>query len=272
MTGNNRMARGMTVAALIMALGTVAAVPVASGGEEGDEETGALALRATFAMISHMVPCPPGTDADLCATREGRADISGLGNNVSESYSYPIRQDAKGCPAGSFQILAYRVLVTVRDKGTISFAVPGSTENCLPSALNPTYPPVTIAGGSGLYAGASGTVTLEQHAAYTPDGGAAGTDKWAGTLTVAGVEFDVTPPTLRGAVGKTVRARNRLKRVRVTYRVTGRDDLDGAVPVTCRPSSGSRFKIGRTVVKCSSTDRSANTRTARFTIIVKASR
>ena len=82
----------------------------------------------------------------------------------------------------------------------------------------------------------------------------------------------MTPPTLSGAVNKKVRARRGSKRVRVTYRVTASDAVDGSVPVSCQPRSGSRFKIGRTFVKCSATDSSANTVTARFAIVVKAQR
>ena len=76
---------------------------------------------------------------------------------------------------------------------------------------------------------------------------------------------------MKGIVSKTVRAPRGAKRVRVTYKVTARDDVD-AVPVSCRPRSGSRFRIGRTVVKCTATDGSGNTATAKFTITVKPRR
>jgi len=127
----------------------------------------------------------------------------------------------------------------------------------------------TITGGSGIYAGASGGGTVSHRASYTLNGGSAGTDTWTGTLNVPGLEFDVTPPTLSGAVNKTVRARRGSKRARVTYRVTASDAVDGSVPVSCRPRSGSRFKIGRTFVKCSATDTSANAKAGRFRVTVK---
>ena len=79
----------------------------------------------------------------------------------------------------------------------------------------------------------------------------------------------MTPPTLSGAVNKTVRARRESKRVRVTYRVTASDAVDGSVPASCLPRSGSRFKIGRTFVKCSATDTSANAKAGSFRVIVK---
>jgi hypothetical protein len=86
---------------------------------------------------------------------------------------------------------------------------------------------------------------------------------------VPGLEFDVTPPTLSGAVNKTVRARKGSKLVRVTYRVTAGDAVDGSVPVSCLPRSGSPFTIGRTLVKCSATDTSANAKAGRFSVTVK---
>jgi len=63
-----------------------------------------------------------------------------------------------------------------------------------------------------------------------------------------------------------------VKRVRVRFSVAAHDDVDGAVPVTCRPRSGSYFKIGRTVVTCTAMDTSANERTARFAVTVRPPR
>ena len=89
---------------------------------------------------------------------------------------------------------------------------------------------------------------------------------------VPGLEFDLTAPTISGATSKVVRAPLKAKRVRVTHQVTATDDLDGSVVVSCRPASGSRFKIGRTLVTCSATDGGGNTATARFTVAVRRSR
>ena len=84
-----------------------------------------------------------------------------------------------------------------------------------------------------------------------------------------GLEFDVTPPGLKGAVSKTVRAPKNAKRVRVRYTVTAQDAVDGSVPVSCMPRSGAFFKLGRTKVSCAATDKSGNTRQAQFAITVK---
>ena len=162
------------------------------------------------------------------------------------------------------------VRLEVAGKGELQLAVDRYRGECISSSLILSRA-FTITGGSGIYAGASGGGTVSHQAVATPSG-SAGTDTWTGTLNVPGREFDVTPPTLRGAVNKTVRARRGAKRVRVTYRVTASDAVDGSVPVSCQPRSGSRFKIGRTVVKCSATDTSANAKTGRFRVTVKRKR
>jgi hypothetical protein len=78
---------------------------------------------------------------------------------------------------------------------------------------------------------------------------------------------DLHPPKLTGAVTKTVRAAKGAKSARVTFEVTatadGRD-----IPVSCEPPSGSRFPLGRTTVRCWSSDSSRNTAFASFTVTV----
>jgi len=58
--------------------------------------------------------------------------------------------------------------------------------------------------------------------------------------------------------------------VRVTFKLGAVDAVDGAVPVVCAPKSGSRFRIGRTRVRCLAMDGSGNGQIATFTVIVKA--
>ena len=53
------------------------------------------------------------------------------------------------------------------------------------------------------------------------------------------------------------------------YAVTALDTTDGTLPVTCRPRSGSLFKLGRTSVTCSATDSSGNTGRTRFVVTVR---
>jgi hypothetical protein len=216
-------------------------------------------------MTSTPGPCPPGSppNADFCAARTGSGAVRGLGE-VSEAYTFFVQEGE--CD----RVFETTVRLVVAGKGELQLAVDRYRGECISSSLNLSRA-FTITGGSGVYAGASGGGTVTHRYSPTPSG-SSGTDTWTGTLSVPGLEFDVTPPTLSGAVNKTVRARKGSKRVRVTYRVTASDAVDGSVPVSCQPRSGSRFKIGRTFVNCSATDSSANANTGRFRVIVKRKR
>jgi predicted secreted hydrolase len=52
----------------------------------------------------------------------------------------------------------------------------------------------------------------------------------------------------------------------VTYTVTATDNLDGNVPVSCSPPSGSTFAAGNTTVTCTATDSSGNKATGTFNV------
>ena len=131
----------------------------------------------------------------------------------------------------------------------------------------------TVTGGTGIYVGASGSGTLEPALGQPRDDGSRnGLETLQGTLTVPGLEFDQIAPKLVGATSRKVVAPRRAKRVRVRFVVTATDGIDGPVPVACRPRSGTGFRIGRTRVRCSATDTSANAATASFTITVRRHR
>lgn len=55
----------------------------------------------------------------------------------------------------------------------------------------------------------------------------------------------------------------------VTFEATASDAVDGDLPVTCAPASGSRFPIGVTTVECTATDSSLNPTTGTFTVTVE---
>src|SRR4051794_30583023 len=261
MIGNeNRTKRGLALAALATAL-AVAATVEASAVAKTDASMGSLTFEAVLGMTSRPGPCPPGSppEADLCAARTGSGTVRGLGK-VSETYTFFVREG--DCDL----VFETTVRLEVAGKGELQLAADRYRGECISSSLNLSRA-FTITGGSGIYAGASGAGTVSHQALATPSG-SAGRDAWTGTLSVPGREFDVTPPTLSGAVSKTVRARRASKTVRVTYRVTASDAVDGSVPVSCQPRSGSRFRIGRTPVNCSATDTSANAKAGRFRVTV----
>src|SRR5262245_55219921 len=243
-----------------------AAVPIASGA--GERSTGSLALGSALNVSGGDTDCPSGAppEADFCPHRAGGGPIPGLGF-VSETYLYFVDTTPSGC--SGVRILRSTGQFAVTGKGIIQFDL-GRVEQCVPDLLKANQP-FTITGGSGAYAGASGTGTVIHD--LREDGlSVHGTDTWAGSLNVPGLTFDLAPPTLSGLVNRTSRARRGAKGVRVKYRVSARDLKDGSVPARCKPGSGTRFKVGRTVVKCSATDTSANTATGSFRVVVKSGR
>jgi hypothetical protein len=223
---------------------------------------GTLSLRASLVTASPAAVCPPeappGAD---CHPRTGTGSVSGLGR-VTATYTWFFGTGS--CPSPLVKPLATTGRFVVAGKGEIEFALADGAQCVEQEPVRNEPQAFTITGGTGAYRGASGGGTVER----TLSGGY-GVERWAGTLIVPGLDFDITPPTIVGAVSKTVRAPVGAKRARVTFKVTARDAVDGAVGATCKPRSGGFFKIGRTAVTCTATDTSGNTRAAGFAITVR---
>jgi HYR domain len=221
---------------------------------------GPLSLAGVHQLLKGRLASPP--------LRSGNAIVPGLGS-VEESYAYVLENAPPGCTAppgaDAVRLPATTVRFTVAGKGEIYLSTSGT--GCLTRAGTlRSSESFTITGGTGLYAGASGGGTLES-LSYGPPS-FTGVDRWTGSLLVPGLQFDLTAPTIKGAVDKRVRVGRRAKRVRVTYAVTAQDEVDGVVPVTCSPRSGSLFAVGRTRVICSTTDTGGNSSTDTFVVRV----
>jgi hypothetical protein len=79
---------------------------------------------------------------------------------------------------------------------------------------------------------------------------------------------DHTPPVIGPAPNVTVNATSPSGAV-VNYTVpTATDLVDGSVPVTCTPGSGSQFPNGLTAVHCTATDSHGNIATKSFNVTV----
>ena len=85
------------------------------------------------------------------------------------------------------------------------------------------------------------------------------------TFTVSVV--DRTPPVVNVPPDRSLRTTNPAG-VTVTYTASATDRVDGAVPVSCTPRSGSLFSSGTTTVSCAASDRTGNRATAEFTVSV----
>ncbi|RMB85163.1 hyalin [Streptomyces shenzhenensis] len=77
---------------------------------------------------------------------------------------------------------------------------------------------------------------------------------------------DVTAPVVT-VVDRTVEATGGNGAV-IDFTATAEDAVDGTLPVTCDPASGSRFPVGTTRVTCTATDSSGNTGTGTATFTV----
>jgi HYR domain len=255
----------VVVPALVVLVGAAGATAVTGAAEFA---TGELALRAELTLHSILGACspPPGGE---CAARTASGLVPGLGA-VTEKYEFPVDVGPPSCAAGFGEALASANRFVIAGKGEIYFAL---AEGGCVRQEEPIYNQTQayrITGGTGIYVGASGSGTVERKLGGPTASGRHGPETWTGTLSVPGLEFDTTRPTITGATNRRVRAAKGAKTARVRFTVTAHDDRDGAVPVRCVPRSGSRFRIGRTSVRCDATDISANPAAASFTVTVRA--
>lgn len=266
------MSRTVVAMLIIVTLGGASLASEASGHGVA---VGSLALQIDIDLSNPETPCPTGTPTTFqCFARTGSAVVPGLGA-MQESHNYVLENGPAGCVpspgADAVRLIPSTVVLTIAGKGAVDLSTSGT--GCLSRdgtlIAKETF---TITSGSGAYAGASGGGTVETHFNAPGTNTFRGADIWAGTLIVPGYPFDLTPPTIKGAKNRTVRVPHRAKRARIKYSVTAEDDVDSNVPVTCRPRSGSRFRVGRTRVTCSATDTSANTSKATFTVTVRRRR
>ena len=77
---------------------------------------------------------------------------------------------------------------------------------------------------------------------------------------------DVVSPVL--SLGDVTREATGSGGATVLFIATATDNVDGTVPVTCFPASGSTFPLGTRLVDCSATDAAGNTATGRFSVTI----
>lgn len=234
--------------------------------------TGTLELKASLDVSSQLSGCTLVGIATDCASREVSGPFRGLGR-VAGSYDYEMDLRSGACGSGLGKALSYPIRLEVAGKGAVDVVTTETACADSTSVKAQTQSQAfTVTGGTGIYAGASGSGMLQRSLVANLGEIESGIETWTGTLTVPGLEFDVVRPTFSGAKSRTVVAPRHAKSVRVKFVVTATDAVDGRVPVKCVPRSGTRFPIGRNRVHCSATDTSANAATASFTIAVRRHR
>jgi len=256
-------------AGLVVLLGATVAAAATGGSRFATSE---LALKAELSLNSALGACSQPAPGDECAARTGAGLVPGLGA-VTEKYEFPVGLAPPACAQGDGKALASTNRFVVTGKGEIHFTLAEGGGCIAQATIVNQAQAYSITGGTGIYAGASGSGTVERKLGSDGYRGRNGTETWTGTLSVPGLEFDTTRPTFTGATNKTVRAAKGAKTRRVRFTVTAHDDRDVVVPVVrCTPGSGSRFRIGRARVTCEATDSSGNTGRTTFVVTVKRRR
>jgi hypothetical protein len=253
------------------ALGSSSLAAIGASPVAGVTVANALDMNASLPLVSQLGGCEPVGAATDCGSRTVDGPFPGLGR-VTASYSFLLTIGPPACPGNLGKALSYGIQLQVAGKGAIDVAVSEAADCLDTEAVRTQTQAFTVTGGTGIYAGVSGSGTLERVLGNPLADGRHGRETWKGTLTSPSLEFDLVAPKLVGAASRTVIAARGAKAVRVRFTVSAADDVDGQVPVTCLPSSGSRFPIGRTRVKCSATDTSANSATASFNVNVRSRR
>jgi hypothetical protein len=249
--------------ALLLFAAALGSLAIAAARADADT-VGTLQVSASLLKQFGPVDCAVGTSLTTICFGDSilRGDIvPGLGAVTTAPYT--LIWENFGSPCGHVHA---QIPILVAGKGEIDLAM--TVTGCW-TGDNFPLATVTVLGGSGLYAGASGSGTWEFHPASI-NGPLSGNRivTWTGTLNVGGLAFDMTAPQISGATSKVVKTRL-TKGARVSYSVKATDATDGTVAAACLPKSGSLFPIGRTTVTCNPTDSSGNAATARFIITVK---
>lgn len=258
----------VAVAAGLVSLAGIAASPVAGS----TVATGTLEMNASLDFTVNGL-CEPVGIATECHSRHVQGSFRGLGR-VTGSYEFEMDLGSGACESHRGKALSYPIRVEVAGKGAIDVVTTETACADLTSVTTQTQA-FTVTGGTGIYAGASGSGTLQHSfsAGFGPLSHiASGIETWKGMLTVPGLTFDVVRPAFVGAKSRTVVAPRHATSVRAKFVVTATDAVDGRVPVRCLPRSGTRLRIGRNRVHCSATDTSANAATASFRITVRQHR
>ena len=153
----------------------------AGGGTE--RMTGTFNLQVAIPFVSEPGPCPPGTAVgDICHTRttESPALIEGIGYVTA---TYTIVVTFAGCPTGTSRALSYPARLKIAQRGDLNLAL-AEYPGCLEEAKVPATPQTfTVTGGSGAFAGASGTGAVNR-VADLPGSRVFGTDTWTATINV----------------------------------------------------------------------------------------
>jgi uncharacterized repeat protein (TIGR03803 family) len=237
-------------------------------------DTGAPVLTLP-ASITVEATSPAGTVVSFTATADDIVDgARPVTCTPASGSTFPITTTTVSCSASDAQgnTSTGSFTVTVQDTTRPVLSVPGNitVEATSGAGAVVTYTATasdaidgTVAVSCAPAPGATfavGTTTVT--CAASDSRGNTGTGGF--TVTV----LDTTAPTLSLPANMTVESALGAP-VAVSFSATATDVVDGAVTVSCMPTSGSLFPLGSTSVSCSATDSHGNTASGSFTVTVQ---
>jgi hypothetical protein len=185
------MHRYMWPVAVLVAAAAVLLIP-SGAGSAPTRTLGTLPLRATFTDTFYEDACPPGRSPSTteCFDFSGEGAVPGLGKATVTWMLIDDVSSGLSCEHLDFTTIVIRVA----GKGAIDAAITDPKTHCWPRPPAVDGPfEGTITGGSGSYAGASGTVQVTQNQTDEVGGAGDAIETWTGTLTVPGLDFNLTP-------------------------------------------------------------------------------
>ena len=188
---------------------------IATGASSTPTRTlGALSFTRRSGTPSNEESCPSGAPVPAqveCFRFDGDGVVPGLGKVTVAWQLIDDLSDGLSCQHFNFTT----IVVKVAGKGEIDASLTDPKTHCWP---RPPLRGGTVRGHGhwrlGELPGASGNLQVTVNLTEESGGAGQAIETWVGTLTVPGLEFDLTPPTLHGIHDRTVRA-GKARRVRV---------------------------------------------------------
>lgn len=186
--------RRSRVIAAVVGLTILGGATTAAATAGSQAVAGTLNLSADLRLVSNPGACPSNISAGAtCAARTITGPFPGLGQVASE-FNWVADIGPPTCAGGFGKALAYPIRLAVSAKGDLLATAAEGTQCIDQEAVRAQTQTYVITGGTGIYAGASGSGFFEQILAAETATGRVGRQTWTGTLTVPGLDFDVAAP------------------------------------------------------------------------------